>query len=363
MTPAALGPALFTPPPADTGSALTADTGTATGDGGFARLLHPAPAAAGDAAPPASGLAEAGLADIQTLPAAEADSGEDAPWPPLGLETLLAVPATAPVPNPSAGLGQASTAATPALPATPVLAQPAMPLAPATQVVATGLPATPLASQPGHSANLQADAVAPLVEAGMAASEDALGSRLAANPTNVQPLPGTESPPLASLAAVVATAGASPLSATDTQATVVPTRADMGGEHFDQEVAEGVQYMLDNKLQSARIRISPQQMGMIEVELRLDGDRVHANFSSAQADVRQALHDSLPRLRELLDGQGLAMGETAVGDHGQHNGESGSGQEHGPAAHTAAAPHADPNAVQGRTAGTWQRAGLLDAYA
>lgn len=236
-----------------------------------------------------------------------------------------------------------------------------------TAQAAAAAPTPPLPPPAGHLALSSALAGDEAITAALPGEgQDSTAVMLALNPTTATAasgsLPGMDAAAIASMAAVGATAGASPLPSQDTQASVLPTRADMGGEHFDADVAQGVEYMLDNKLQSARIRISPQQLGMIEVELRLDGDRVHAHFSSAQADVRQALQDSLPRLREMLDAHGMQMGQAAVNDApaGQQ-GHSAASQDHG---HGNGQPGGDGEPSSAPTpAPVWRHNRLLDTYA
>lgn len=385
MTPASLGPALFTPPPPDAGATVTTDSGPGAGDGGFARLLQPAttPAAASSGTPVSEPVADAQPAtdDFPTLDASE-DGTEDAPWPPPGLETLLApppppaiataaalaLPAAGSPGIAAAGVHAAATglAASPSALAGLAAARPAVPALPANQPTGGNPLPAGMARMPGL-ANATGEALLPAADAMATAAlaEEAITGLLAGNPAGATAgAAAGDAMPLAAMAALGATAGASPLPAADAQASVVPTRADMGGEHFDQDVAEGVQYMLDNKLQSARIRISPQHLGMIEVELRLDGDRVHANFSSAQSEVRQALNDSLPRLRELLDAQGLEMGQTAVADQGRDRPSAG-GQDSNGTGNTPASATTLAGSAAGEAASTpvWRHQGLLDAYA
>jgi hypothetical protein len=49
-----------------------------------------------------------------------------------------------------------------------------------------------------------------------------------------------------------------------------------------------------------RMQVSPDHLGRSKCACRLDGARVHAEFYSAQPEVRHALEASLPRLRDLL---------------------------------------------------------------
>jgi flagellar hook-length control protein FliK len=71
--------------------------------------------------------------------------------------------------------------------------------------------------------------------------------------------------------------------------------------------------MAEQKIGHAHIKITPSDLGTVEVRLRLDGDRVHADFSSAQPEVRQALENSLPKLRDMLGQQGFQLAQADVG--------------------------------------------------
>ena len=120
--------------------------------------------------------------------------------------------------------------------------------------------------------------------------------------------------------------------------------------------------LADQKFGHAEIRITPDHLGAIDVRLQLDGNRVNAEFHSAQPDVRHALESSLPRLRDMLGQQGLQLGQADVGQRqaqqqGASNGQAGSfanGNERGEAATDA-----------GWSRGPAVRAsrGLLDEYA
>ncbi|WP_341725450.1 flagellar hook-length control protein FliK [Pseudoxanthomonas putridarboris] len=136
--------------------------------------------------------------------------------------------------------------------------------------------------------------------------------------------------------------------------------ADLHGGRFDEEIGDSVRWMADQKIGHAHIRISPNELGTVEVRLRLDGDRVHADFTSAQADVRQALENSLPRLRDMLGQHGFQLAHADVGQQHQPSSQAtGSGRHEGDAA-TGAGGSGDadlPRPVR------MTALGLLDAYA
>ena len=99
-------------------------------------------------------------------------------------------------------------------------------------------------------------------------------------------------------------------------ATVNPLEApmpDLHNEQFDEAVGSRLTWMAEQKIGHAHIKITPSDLGTVEVRLRLDGDRVHADFSSAQPEVRQALENSLPKLRDMLGQQGFQLAQADVG--------------------------------------------------
>lgn len=111
-------------------------------------------------------------------------------------------------------------------------------------------------------------------------------------------------------------------------ATVNPLTSltpDVNTDQFGETLGTQLTYMANEKIGHAHIRVSPNDLGTIEVSLKLDGDRVHADFSSPQADVRQALEQSLPKLRDLLSAHGFQLAQADVG-HRQSNPQSSSAQ-------------------------------------
>jgi len=147
------------------------------------------------------------------------------------------------------------------------------------------------------------------------------------------------------------------LARTDTVNALQAPSADLHGGHFDDDIGDAVRWMADQKIGHAHIKVTPNDLGTVEIRLRLDGDRVHADFSSAQADVRQALESSLPRLREMLAQHGFQLAHADVGQ--QHTPRPQGG---GPAFGEGAGDSAEPAIEPPRTVRMTAR-GLVDAYA
>lgn len=73
-------------------------------------------------------------------------------------------------------------------------------------------------------------------------------------------------------------------------------------------LAERIQWMVSQGIQSAQIGISPAELGPIELLIESKDGEVFVSLAAAQPAARDLLQDSLQRLRENLTGQGLAVG-------------------------------------------------------
>ena len=80
-----------------------------------------------------------------------------------------------------------------------------------------------------------------------------------------------------------------------------------------EQVGDRVAWMARGEVQSAQINITPPQMGPIQINISLNGDQMSAHFVALNPEVRQALDEAMPRLREMLSGAGINLGQANVG--------------------------------------------------
>lgn len=285
-----------------------------------------------------------------------ATEGDDAPWPPLGLAGLvLAVP----VPVPTDAVAATPVATAEGGDADLAAAAPALP--------ATGLPtATPLAAGTSAAAattTAAADSDGDIVtqplpdmvlgQLALEGADDSDGL-LIGDRTPTVPLQGAFPAALQDLKAALAS---TPVF--DGEPTPTPTLGDDG---FDQAVGARLSWLADQKIGHAHIRLNPEDLGPVDVRLQMNGDKVHASFSSPHVDVRHALESSLPRLRELLGEQGFQL---AHADVGHQNGGDGSPSAQPGGTGDLAGGDGEPS--RGDTtvsaAQLMRQRGLLDAYA
>ncbi|MBO9769227.1 MULTISPECIES: flagellar hook-length control protein FliK [Xanthomonas] len=140
-------------------------------------------------------------------------------------------------------------------------------------------------------------------------------------------------------------------------ASPTPT-PDLGSDNFDDAIGARMSWLADQKIGHAHIKVTPNEMGPVEVRLHLEGDKVNASFTAANADTRQALEQSLPRLREMLGQNGFQLGQADVGQQQQHSaGNRNGGNDSGNGLTLDDAPPVGIPSV------VLRQRGLLDAYA
>lgn len=86
-----------------------------------------------------------------------------------------------------------------------------------------------------------------------------------------------------------------------------------------QEVDQKLNWMVTNTKQQADLVLNPPDLGRIEVTLVVKGDEVNASFASPHQAVREAIEESLVRLRESLAESGINLGQTHVGRDSSQN--------------------------------------------
>lgn len=123
----------------------------------------------------------------------------------------------------------------------------------------------------------------------------------------LSPVPAAN-PVAPALGALNAPAAPAPLSSPTAIAT--PLQQPQWADDFSQKVT----WLATQRVQSAELHLNPAQLGPLEVSLKLNGDQASVQFISAHAVVRDAIEQSLPRLRDMLADSGITLGNTTVSD-------------------------------------------------
>jgi flagellar hook-length control protein FliK len=172
-------------------------------------------------------------------------------------------------------------------------------------------------SQPGDVA--AAKAPAQPAAGNVAAAPGQLASHeAAAKVADAGALKETLAQHVASAQDVAATALLSPAMSAPLQvaqaAGVVPDHiaARVGTPAWDQQVGQKIVWMVAGEEQSASLTLNPPDLGPMQVVLSVTNDQASVAFSSHEPEVRQALQDALPRLREMMSDSGIALGNATV---------------------------------------------------
>jgi flagellar hook-length control protein FliK len=134
-----------------------------------------------------------------------------------------------------------------------------------------------------------------------------------------------------SLPAQVSVAATAPLNATASPpagAAAMHIGTPVQDAAWSNELGSRVVLMSGQQLQSARIQLSPAELGPITVNLVVDDGSADLTFHAHHALTRDAIEQALPRLREMLNDSGLTLGNATVSDQGVARDGSGRATQH-----------------------------------
>uniref|UniRef100_UPI003BA1B9CE flagellar hook-length control protein FliK n=1 Tax=Aeromonas jandaei TaxID=650 RepID=UPI003BA1B9CE len=119
----------------------------------------------------------------------------------------------------------------------------------------------------------------------------------------------------------------------------------LAGQDAPVELHQKVNLMLADKLQQAEIQLDPIGLGKMKIQIQIDASsQASVHFVVQHGQTREMLEQAMPRLRDMLAGQGIQLGQTQVqhqsqqqqqqgqatsggqGQQGQSGGQSGSGR-------------------------------------
>jgi flagellar hook-length control protein FliK len=87
----------------------------------------------------------------------------------------------------------------------------------------------------------------------------------------------------------------------NTQTTPLPA-LNLDRPGWEQSFANNVSWMNSENIQTANIKISPAELGPIEIKMSIKQDQLTLNINAHHAVTRETLENALPRLKEILTG-------------------------------------------------------------
>ena len=90
-------------------------------------------------------------------------------------------------------------------------------------------------------------------------------------------------------------------------------REPVGSPAWSHEVGQATLRMASNDLQNVSLRLNPEHLGPLDVQMRIDNGVAHLQFAATHADTRQALESSRTTLDQMFSDQGMKLGDWSVG--------------------------------------------------
>jgi flagellar hook-length control protein FliK len=86
------------------------------------------------------------------------------------------------------------------------------------------------------------------------------------------------------------------------------------------ELHQKVNVMLAEKLQQAEIQLDPLGLGKMKIQIQIGADsQANVHFVVQHGQTREMLEQAMPRLRDMLAGQGIQLGQTQVQQQSQQS--------------------------------------------
>ncbi len=86
----------------------------------------------------------------------------------------------------------------------------------------------------------------------------------------------------------------------------------VGQSGWNQALGQHMVMMAGNSQQTATLTLNPPDLGPLQVVLQVHNSQAEATFITAQPEVKQALEDAFPKLREMMGQAGIELGQATV---------------------------------------------------
>ncbi|CAH6253729.1 flagellar hook-length control protein FliK [Pantoea agglomerans] len=123
----------------------------------------------------------------------------------------------------------------------------------------------------------------------------------------------------------IATASSLPAPVTASATTSTPStpmlNSQLGSDEWQQALSQQIVMFSRNGQQNAELRLHPEDLGAIQISLKLDNDQAQINLVSSHSHVRAALEAAIPQLRNALAESGINLGESQVSSDSSAQGQ------------------------------------------
>lgn len=88
--------------------------------------------------------------------------------------------------------------------------------------------------------------------------------------------------------------------------------APLGSSEWQQTISQNITLFTRQGKQSAELRLHPEDLGQVQINLKLDDNQAQIQMMSPHSHVRAALEAALPTLRTSLAESGIQLGQSSI---------------------------------------------------
>lgn len=136
-----------------------------------------------------------------------------------------------------------------------------------------------------------------------------------------------------------------------------------GKPGWDMAISQKVVWMVGAAEQSATLTLNPPELGPLQVVISVNNEKADTTFISENPDVRKALEDGIPALRDLMSEAGVQLGQANVSTGRQQEAFHQAQKEHNIVHSPSGADSQDGGKRQAGRVITRVQNGLVDTFA
>jgi len=87
----------------------------------------------------------------------------------------------------------------------------------------------------------------------------------------------------------------------------------LGTPEWQQSLGQQISMFTRNGIHNAELRLHPEELGALQINLRLNNDRAQLHFVTENYQVRAAIEAAMPHLRSSLAESGIQLGQSSIG--------------------------------------------------
>ena len=139
--------------------------------------------------------------------------------------------------------------------------------------------------------------------------------------------------------------------------------APLGSTAWTGEFSQKISWLSHQQSQVAELHLNPPDLGPMHVVISVTDNQATAQFSSPHSEVRHAIENALPKLRESLADNGIMLGNATVSDQTPRDSGANQFAQQRPGNRAGIINAPEPAAISAPLVSTRRHTGMLDTFA